>query len=235
VRGIKNQKLNIRIKHEREKAEIPVPVLAEKLGLSDSSVYRIDTGSAIPSTERIVGIASILKLTVSYLLGVSDVRTKDERYEINLRLKELREQKNLSRPALSTETEIPAVNFAGWESGKTMIRLDAAIILSDYFDVSLDYFLGLTDVENWTEEINQFADVENWADESNKYAGLPVQVIQNDKGTKVIRWGLVSDAEDGIIISDGQKLNISCHMIKKYFNSEDREKVSCPVIRIDKK
>ena len=63
------------------------------------------------------------------------------------RLKELREEKNLTKTQLALEVKCKITRSAIslWEAEKRIPNLEAAAILAEFFGVSLDYIAGLTD------------------------------------------------------------------------------------------
>lgn len=63
------------------------------------------------------------------------------------RLKELRISAGLTQKQLSIELngKIDQSSIARWERGIRIPLLDAAMILAEYFGVSLDYLCGLDD------------------------------------------------------------------------------------------
>ena len=63
------------------------------------------------------------------------------------RLKELRISAGLTQKQLSIELngQIDQSSIARWERGIRIPLLDAAMILAEYFGVSLDYLCGLDD------------------------------------------------------------------------------------------
>lgn len=63
------------------------------------------------------------------------------------RLRELREERNLTQAQLSINLncKITQAAIALWELGKRVPNLDAVILLAQYFGVSLDYIAGLED------------------------------------------------------------------------------------------
>lgn len=73
--------------------------------------------------------------------------------EFGERLKELREERGLSMDMLvydlnhKFDIEINKSNISRWENGTVDPTLTNARCLSLYFDVSLDYMIGLTDVK----------------------------------------------------------------------------------------
>ena len=61
------------------------------------------------------------------------------------RLKELRNEKDLSQLQLEKETGLSKSALSFWEIGKRVPNANAIIILAKFFDVSTDYLLGLID------------------------------------------------------------------------------------------
>ena len=61
------------------------------------------------------------------------------------RLKELREDKGLSKVALSKIIQISDTAICNWENGKHDVRGDQLFLLAQFFGVSADYLIGLTD------------------------------------------------------------------------------------------
>ncbi len=64
---------------------------------------------------------------------------------ISSRIKQLREEKNLTVRELAENLNISKSTLSGWENENRKPDYKAIISLSNYFDVSSDYLLGLTD------------------------------------------------------------------------------------------
>mgnify|MGYP003370866330 FL=1 len=62
------------------------------------------------------------------------------------RLKELREQKNLTQAQLSKFLNISASTIGMYEQGRRFPDENLLKHISQYFNVSIDYLLGLTNV-----------------------------------------------------------------------------------------
>ena len=60
-----------------------------------------------------------------------------------IRLKELRQERNLSIMALSKEIGISNATICRWENGLSDISSDNLIKLAKFFNVSIDYLVGL--------------------------------------------------------------------------------------------
>lgn len=61
------------------------------------------------------------------------------------RLKELREDKNLSPKQLGRQIGVSDVAIYRWESKQRTPNIDVLILLAQFFNVSSDYLLGLED------------------------------------------------------------------------------------------
>ena len=61
------------------------------------------------------------------------------------RLKALRKEKNIGQNLLAKELQISNASISYWENGKQEPSAQAIFKLADYFGVSADYLLGLTD------------------------------------------------------------------------------------------
>lgn len=74
-----------------------------------------------------------------------------------MRLKNLREKKKVKQLELANLLGISAAQYSRLENQLSILSIDQAIILADYFDVSLDYLVGRTEPQSkhnyvWIEE-----------------------------------------------------------------------------------
>ncbi|MCL1803188.1 MAG: helix-turn-helix domain-containing protein [Eubacteriaceae bacterium] len=75
------------------------------------------------------------------------------------RLKELRSNRKLTQGEVADSLHIPQSSIAAWESGRTNPRMESILAIANLFNVSFDYLMGLSDVE---ERINEStASIEN--------------------------------------------------------------------------
>ena len=61
------------------------------------------------------------------------------------RIKNLREDHDLTQAVLASELHISQRAYAHYEGGTRKIPLDILLSLADYYDCSVDYLLGRTD------------------------------------------------------------------------------------------
>ena len=64
----------------------------------------------------------------------------------SMRLKELRKSRKLNQVDLGKVAGITSKQIQRYESGESEPTLSVLVRLSDYFDVSLDYLVGRSDV-----------------------------------------------------------------------------------------
>ena len=62
------------------------------------------------------------------------------------RLREIREEHNLTQKQIAKFLNVERSTYAGWETGKDTIPLRRLNKLSDYYKVSIDYLTGLSNV-----------------------------------------------------------------------------------------
>lgn len=70
-----DEMISDRIKAMREEQGMTQARLASKLGITRSSVNAWEMGISVPSTQYVVGLASVLKVSTDYLLGVDETAT----------------------------------------------------------------------------------------------------------------------------------------------------------------
>ncbi|WP_273709479.1 helix-turn-helix domain-containing protein [Leuconostoc mesenteroides] len=63
------------------------------------------------------------------------------------RLRELRKERGLSQDRLANEMSINIKTLRRYEVGENNPRVAILIELADYFDVSVDYLIGRTDIK----------------------------------------------------------------------------------------
>ena len=91
------------------------------------------------------------------------------------RLKKLRKKEKLTQKDIATFLNISQPAYQQFESGKKKMNLETMEKLADYFNVSIDYLLGKTDIPDLDLEI----DIDNAINNSVAYDGKPI--TDNDR------------------------------------------------------
>lgn len=71
--------------------------------------------------------------------------TEQKLNKFNIRLKELREEKNMTRQALADELHISVRLVGYWENGQRECSLDMLIKLAKLLDTDVNYLIGYID------------------------------------------------------------------------------------------
>lgn len=65
----------------------------------------------------------------------------------NERIREIREDNSLTQQEIADLLHIGQRTYADYESGKTRIPVDNLLILAKFYDVSLDYITGASNIK----------------------------------------------------------------------------------------
>ncbi len=66
--------------------------------------------------------------------------------ELHLKLRELREKSGMSQAETAKLLGCSQQTYSRYESHTTEIPLESLIFLADYYDTSVDYLLGITEI-----------------------------------------------------------------------------------------
>ncbi|MBS6951932.1 MAG: helix-turn-helix domain-containing protein [Clostridium sp.] len=64
------------------------------------------------------------------------------------RIRELREDHGLTQTEIAKILNITQRTYSDYETGRTRIPLDSVILLAQYYNVSMDYICGCSDLKN---------------------------------------------------------------------------------------
>lgn len=88
--------------------------------------------------------------------------------KFEIRLKELRESQGLTLQNLADETGINRVTLTNYENGNRHPDERALTIIAKYFEVSLDYLVGISNVKSYDADVHSICE----------YTGLNEQVVK---------------------------------------------------------
>ncbi len=66
--------------------------------------------------------------------------------KIELRLKELRTERNLTQQQISQILNIKQNTYSQYENGQRQLPIESLITLAKFYDVTTDYILGIADI-----------------------------------------------------------------------------------------
>ncbi len=137
----------------RKENKLTQPQLAKETGLSKSAISSWESGERIPSAIAIIKLSQYFEVTSDYLLKISNDNKciyYSDKSEIDMsifreRLLKLRKNMNLTIYDLENILKLSKSALHTWEKGISIPNAQAVIKLADYFNVTTDYLLGLSD------------------------------------------------------------------------------------------
>ena len=69
-------------------------------------------------------------------------------FDLRMRLVSLRRENRLSQEDLAEDLDIPRSTIASWEAGCRVPKVTHIAMLAEYYDVTVDYLLGLSEGKN---------------------------------------------------------------------------------------
>ena len=66
----------------------------------------------------------------------------------NKRIRNVREDRDLTQQIIADLLHIGQRTYADYESGKTRLPIDSLLFLAKYYDLSVDYLSGASDIPN---------------------------------------------------------------------------------------
>ncbi len=121
--------------------------LAKMAGIAKSTLSLILKGTTLPSMKSLIKLAKTFKCSIDYLLGRVEDKTPYPKakavsnfYE---RFTSLMKENKLKYSKLKKLIDLPSTEYF-WRNG-SQPKIPHLVSISDYFCVSTDYLLGLTD------------------------------------------------------------------------------------------
>lgn len=124
--------------------------LAKLLDIGQSSYANYENGKNKPRLARLEEIAVLFNVSVSYLLGETNVRTPSKLkndLDFSKRIKELRLEAGYTQKELAKKLDMTGAGYSKYGTGSetTFPRTERLQRLAEVFNVSVSYLLGETD------------------------------------------------------------------------------------------
>ena len=137
----------------RKEQKLILEKFAEPLGVTKQAVGRWEKGERQPSLALLSKIAESYEISTDYLLGLSDRREQSQQGEgqeyspklLSERMKFLRKQKGLTLEQFGVEIGVTKQTTSRWETGLRQPSLEMLAKVAEFYGVSADYLLGLSD------------------------------------------------------------------------------------------
>ena len=76
---------------------------------------------------------------------MSNMENKNHTNILPIRLKQLRQERGLTQQQLADDLGLNSVTYLRYEKGQREPSIDLLIIFAEYFDVSIDFLVGISD------------------------------------------------------------------------------------------
>ena len=153
-----NNNLGKRIKFLREQKELSQLELAKILNISNSTLSQYEAGNRVPGDDIKNKIADYFNVSVDYLLGRTDDPipytqalgriNRVEMANFSDRLRQLRLENDLTQEQFGKIFGIVKFTVSLYENGKSTPDDETKKKIAEYFNVSLDYLMGFSDIRN---------------------------------------------------------------------------------------
>ena len=147
------KKFGDRLHALRKEQKLILEKFAEPLGVTKQAVGRWEKGERQPSLALLSKIAESYKISTDYLLGLLDRREQMQQGEgqmfspelLSERIKLLRKQQGLTLEQFGVEIGVTKQTTSRWETGLRQPSLEMLARIAEFYGVSTDYLLGLSD------------------------------------------------------------------------------------------
>lgn len=137
-----------RLKDLREDRDLTQKEVSELIGKSRSGYSNYESGACDLPTDILIFLAEYYNTSTDYLLGETQISTRHSLNNCNRnRYKELRKMNNLTQTELAERIGMSQIGYSKYETGRCGTPTTILIKLSRIYNVSIDYLLGLTDIE----------------------------------------------------------------------------------------
>ena len=136
------------LKMLRQSSGISQQVLADKIGISKSSINMYERGEREPGIETLTRMANFFNVDVDYLFGKSDVKRKSfkikDRIEKNIgaNVRKLREDSKISKKRFADLLGIDEADVDDLENGKTVPDKEMKFRICDILHITPDFLDG---------------------------------------------------------------------------------------------
>lgn len=135
-----------RITDLRTDNDISQRQMAKILNISPDNYYDYEHGRSNFPLEKLNIFVNYFNVSFDYITGLSDTKMNyNNNIDYNIlykRLKEVRKSNYLSQHKAASILDDPQSTYWNYEKGVSVIPISKLYLLSKYYNVSIDYFLG---------------------------------------------------------------------------------------------
>lgn len=150
----------MKLKELRKSKKLKQKDIAEKLGISQPAYGNYERGVRQPDIQTLKKLSKIFDVPINYLIDdlQDDLQLEGDYFQHN-RLQALRTQSEKSLDDIVNETGINIADLLLYEINKKQPGVSELKTLAAYFNVSIPYLLGQSEVRNPLQDLNMRSDV----------------------------------------------------------------------------
>lgn len=139
-----------RLEELKDERDLKSKEVAKYLKVNESTYSEWEHNKIPIPTKRIIELANFYNVNIDYMLKLSNIRkdikapTKIDLKLIGNRLKEIRQDLDLSLRGLGEKLNCSFSSLGSYERGENLINCEILVSLSKYSKYSIDYILGRT-------------------------------------------------------------------------------------------
>lgn len=160
----------LRIEHDLQSSEI-----ASMLSIAKSTYSGYENDKSKPDYKTLIELANYYSVSVDYLLGNSNehhpyapesataekvdpvitIEKLDEKNIFGKRLRVLRKEKRMTQDELGAAIKRTKFNISNYERGNRQPNICTLRLVAEYFQVSSDYLIGISDLRIFSDSQDQ--------------------------------------------------------------------------------
>lgn len=143
-----------KISEIRDEYDLTQQELANIIGGSRVNISNWENDKEIPNIQRINKMVDYFEMSLDYMFNFSKDKTYDDirkgmldRKVTGMRLREFREENNLTLRTLAKELNTTSSTISAYETGKNMLLTAFAIQICKKYKISMDWLYGKIDIK----------------------------------------------------------------------------------------
>lgn len=144
-----------KLKLLREEKGLTQQDVADVLNVGRATIAGYETKGKQPDYEKLTKLAEFFDTSIDYLLGRMDnsnidkkISESTENKTLSEKIKQLRKEKDITQKELAETLSISPSTIAMYETGQRKPDSDMLETIADFFNVSVDYLLGRSNIKN---------------------------------------------------------------------------------------
>ena len=128
----------------REDKDLTQSDIAKILNIDRSHYSKLELGVYKLTSDKLIILSNYYNTSIDYILGITNEIKSYNDGDGNLKLFSLRKSKCLKSVDLANVLKISQPQYSALENGRSLLTSDKLVTLSNYYNTSVDYILGLT-------------------------------------------------------------------------------------------